>query len=570
MNRFDGQLWQQFLRLAKPYWYSEEKWKARGLLAILLLLLLLVSGINVTISYVNRDYMTALSNKDASKYFHLLFVYGGVFAIATPIVVFYRYVRKQLSLYWRDWLTTYFLDRYFCNRAYYQIHENRSIDNPDQRISEDIRSFTQESLEYLLILLNAGIDLIAFIGILWSISIPLVSVLIIYAAVGTGMTVWFGKRLIGLNFNQLRREANFRYGLVRIRDNAESIAFYQGEQQESKQVKRQLMGVISNFNLLIGWERNLDFFTTGYRYLVVIVPSLVVAPLYFSGHVEFGVITQAIFAFRQVLDALSVIVDEFDKLSVFAAGINRLEGITEVLEKPTPIRKLETPCIDMTTGSYLALKHLTLQIPNSEKILVRDLSVTIQPGKGLLIVGHSGAGKSSLMRAIAGLWDSGTGSLIRPNLEEMLFLPQRPYMILGSLRTQLLYPSTHRNIANKELKKVLRQVNLEYLLDRVGGFDAELDWGDMLSVGEQQRLAFARLLLSSPRYAFLDEATSALDIKNEQNLYEHLQATNTTFISVGHRASLLKYHHYVLELKGDGDWRLVPVEAYAAGATSLA
>ncbi|HEY9301693.1 MAG TPA: SbmA/BacA-like family transporter, partial [Phormidium sp.] len=309
MNRFDWQLWQQFLALAKPYWYSEEKWKARGLLAILLLLLLLVSGINVTISYVNRDYMTALSNKDASTYFHLLFVYGGVFAVATPIVVFYRYVRKQLSLYWREWLTNYFVDRYFRNRAYYQIHENRNIDNPDQRISEDIRSFTQESLEYLLILLNAGIDLIAFIGILWSISIPLVSVLVLYATVGTGMTIWFGKRLIGLNFNQLRREANFRYGLVRIRDNAESIAFYQGEQQESNQVKRQLMEVIRNFNILIGWERNLDFFTTGYRYLVVIVPSLIVAPLYFAGHVEFGVITQAIFAFRQVLDALSVIVD---------------------------------------------------------------------------------------------------------------------------------------------------------------------------------------------------------------------------------------------------------------------
>ncbi len=562
MNRFDRHLWQRFLNIAKPYWFSQEKWGARGLLAVLLLFSLSVNGINVFISFVGRDFMTALASKQASRYFQLLFAYAGVFIIATPIVVFYRYVRDKLGLYWRRWLTNWFIERYFSNRAFYEINSNPKIDNPDERISQDINAFTRGALSYLLDILDSIITFVAFIGILWSISTPLVIVTLVYSLFGTIVTVWFGKRLIGLNFNQLRREADFRYKLVHVRDHAEMIAFFGGEEQESGQVRRRFNEAFNNFNLLIGWQRNLGFLTTGYNYLVVIIPSLVIAPLYFAGKVEFGVITQASMAFSQVLGSLSLIVSQFQELSAFVAEINRLGTFAEELETPTEARQPEATFIDTAIDSRVALEHVTLFTPNYQRILVKDLSVTVQPGSELLIIGPSGSGKSSLLRAIAGLWNAGTGLIIRPKLEEMLFLPQRPYMILGSLRSQLLYPNTNSEIPEEQLYRVLQQVNLADLPERVGGMDAELDWANILSLGEQQRLAFARLFLTRPRYAILDEATSALDLKNEERLYQQMQATSTVFISVGHRPSLVQYHQQILELEGDSSWQLTLAQNY--------
>ncbi|MBD0313709.1 MAG: ABC transporter ATP-binding protein/permease, partial [Microcoleus sp. T3-bin5] len=385
------------------------------------------------------------------------------------------------------------------------------------------------------------------------------------AVFGTVVMVIFGKRLIVLNFNQLRKEADFRYGLVHIRDNAESIAFYRGEAQESVQVKHRFLEAVRNFNLLIGWQRNLEYFTRTYRYATYIIPSLFLASIYFAGQIRYGDITQAEFAFRQVLEAFSLVVYKIESLSAFAAGINRLATFNESLRDEKNAVELEVRTIDTVIGSQLTLEHVTLDTPKHQKTLIRDLSVAVQPGEGVLIVGKSGAGKSSLLRAIAGLWDSGTGRLARPELGEMLFLPQRPYMILGSLRSQLLYPNSSQ-VDEEKLRHVLASVNLADLPERLGGFDADLDWAEILSLGEQQRLAFARLLLTEPRYAILDEATSALDLDNEQHLYEQLQATQTTFVSVGHRVSLVKYHQQILELLGDGSWRLVSAEEYRANA----
>jgi putative ATP-binding cassette transporter len=556
------------------------RWLPWLLLSVLLLLSLTVNGLNVIISYVGRFFQTALADKDAPTFWRFLWVYASVFVVGTPIVVFYSYAQDKLGLHWRRWLTHQFLDRYFRDRAYYDIDRHPEVDNPDQRISEDVRSFTRTSLSFLLMVLDSLISLIAFTGILWSISHLLVGVLLVYATVGTLGTILLGRRLIRLNFNQLKQEANFRYGLVHVRDNAESIAFYQGEAEESATVQRRLGQALHNFNVLIGWQRNLGFFTTGYGYFVVIVPALVVAPRYFAGELDFGGISQASFAFTQVLGAVSIIVDQFESLSAFAAGVDRLDGFSTAMAQP--LGQISDGHIQRRLSSEMVLDNLSLRVPGSSKTLIRQLSAQVPQGQGMLMMGPSGCGKSSLLRAIAGLWSEGEGSIAAPPTNQMMFLPQRPYMPLGSLRHQLLYPYRCGRLADEVLQAALEQVNLADLPERVGGWEAELDWVDVLSLGEQQRLAFARLLLTQPGYAILDEATSALDVDNEARLYQRLRDQGTTVISVGHRSSLERFHDALLVFDGAGQWQyrslenasfqqiLQPENGAASGSTVVA
>ncbi len=551
-----------FFVLARAFFTGGSRRQARLWLAALLGLCAAVGVVQVFLSYAMRDFVTALSQRDHAAWVRGLWKFIGIAFVSVPVGVFYRYSQERLSLVWRRWLTQHLIKRYFFNRAYYRIRASESVDNPDQRIAEDARLFSTGVLNFFLVIVNSVVTLIAFLGVLWAISGQLVGILFVYATVGTAVSMLFGRRLVGLYFNQYQKEATFRYGLVRVRDNAESIAFFRGEKREHRDLVERLSEVLENTFWIIGWTRNLGFFANGYNYLAIIVPGLIVGPMFMRGSVEFGVVTQSEGAFAAVLAALSIIIAQIEGLSSFTAGIRRLGDLWDNLDEfdAEDAREAEEAKGEVNEEAlHLKLDDVTVQTPGGDKTLTEHLSLQLPRRGSLLIMGESGSGKSSLLRTIAGLWPPGAGSIDRPAHKRLIFLPQKPYMVPGNLRSQLMYPLSEEDADDAAITAILEEVNLHDIFARVGGdLNRVVDWTNVLSLGEQQRVAFARLFLKKPAIAFLDEASSALDEENERFLYERLRASGIAFVSVGHRSTLKEFHDTLLLLKIDGTSEMTP------------
>jgi vitamin B12/bleomycin/antimicrobial peptide transport system ATP-binding/permease protein len=574
LNKFRklrGKLIPRFVRLSIPYLYSEKRWRARGLLALLVGLMLADTYVAVMLNWQTGEFSTALAKQDTDRYWKSTYFTILLIAIGFPIYGLYYYVRDRLTLHWRNWMTSDFTKKYFAERHYYQLTYSSSIDNPDQRMSDDINSFTSKSIYFLLIFTETFLQIVAFSGVLWYLSHTLVWTLILYATAGTLFTtIVFGRPLVALNFFQLRNEADFRFSLIRIRENAESIAFYGGEAKEQAYVQRRFSDVVSNTKRLINWQFFLNSFQSLYTSATYVIPAIILAPSVLRGDMEVGSVVQATGAFAKVFGALNVVVSKFDQLSYFTAGVGRLDRFSKALQdvekNDVPLEQIQSNEVSVSEKSEF--QCVSLETPDGKRTLVEDLQLEIEHGTRLLIVGASGGGKSSLLRAFAGLWISGKGSISRPPLENILFLPQRPYMVVGTLRDQLMYPNNNPQLSEHDLAEALITVRLPMLIDRFGGLDAVCDWSKTLSLGEQQRVAIARVFLSDQKFIVLDEATSALDEENETEIYEKLASTGATLVSISHRPNAARFHSNVLELDGEGGWSLTTTEEFLAGYNS--
>ncbi|MGO9606397.1 MAG: ABC transporter ATP-binding protein/permease [Candidatus Binataceae bacterium] len=557
MNRFDRAFWRKVWSLIRLYWLSAQ----RRLGVKLLVGVAVLNGVGIALgaysTYLQRDIINAVVGKHLSQFYHVMLFAAAAAALGMLATVFTAYLGGLLYIEWREWLTHYFVDQGFAHRAFYRMGLIGKVDNPDQRISDDISSFVVSTETFAVKLVFAIAGVITYFAILWSISSSLALFLVAYATLGTYFSVVIGRRLVGLNYYQERYQADFRFGLVHVRDNVEPIFIYGGERHETDQLRRRFSKVVENFKQLILWKRNLGFFTESYGSVAVLIPFLFLAATYVAGHLQFGQVIQASAAFASLHASLSIIVTSFPDIADYANVVTRLSEFLDEAKAAGEFETDDSPKTEIVEAPRVGFEHLSVLTPDGDKTLIRDLTADASALEPLLVQGPSGTGKTSLMRALAGIWREGSGTVTRPPLGEVMFLPQRPYMILGSLRDQLTYPRA-AGASDEKLYETLAAVNLSDLPERFGGLDAEMHWADVLSPGEQQRLAFARLLLNHPHYAFLDEATSALDIANEQRMYQLLHKQGIPFLSSGHRPTLLKFHRNVLELSSNHSWKVEP------------
>lgn len=554
-------------KLTKGYWNSEEKWKARGLFGIVIAMNFAIVYALVLLNQWYNEFYTSLQNYDKDSFLPLIGYFSLVAFTYVALSVYSIYLRQMLQINWRKWMTKSYLDKWSQARNYYkmQVIENQT-DNPDQRMTEDIRDFVELTLTLLLGFLRQITTLVAFIVILWQLSgviaLPLGSmsleihgymvwICLIYAIGGTYLTTKIGNPLVRLNFDQQRLEADFRFGLIRYRENGESIAFYGGEKAENKNVEGRFSSVVKNYFSLMKYQKRLSWFVNIYGQTAIIVPIFLIVPAYFAKQIQWGGIMQTLTAFDKVQTALSFFVESYATIAQWQSVVNRLVNFTNNMEKVEQIQG-ETQIKPVQDNNF-QVKSLDVTLPTG-RVLLNNLNFNIAPGETILITGDSGCGKSTLLRAISGIWPFGEGEVQIPDGHQCFFLPQRPYLPLGSLRDALLYPQENSLVSQQEIKNVMEKCELIHFFDRVNEVD---DWSRILSLGEQQRVAFARVLLAKPDIVFLDESTSALDEKTEAVMYKLLKENlpNAAILSIGHRSTLHQYHKQQLHLSGDGNWQ---------------
>ncbi|KTB68581.1 hypothetical protein ALP97_04648 [Pseudomonas salomonii] len=549
----------QFLRrtwaMITPYWRSEEKGKAWLLLAVVIGLTLFSVAISVWLNHWYKDFYNALEKKDTAAFWQQIIYFCGIAAVAILGAVYRLYLTQMLTIRWRAWLTEKHFARWLNNKNYYQLEQGGYTDNPDQRISEDLNSFTLNTLTLGLGLLRNVVSLVSFSIILWGVSgsIEVFGITIpgymfwcalLYAAVGSWLTHLIGRRLIGLSNQQQRFEADLRFSMVRVRENAESIALYNGESNENQRLSARFGKVWHNYWDIMKVSKRLTFFTAGYEQIAVVFAFIVAAPRYFAGKIELGELMQINSAFGNVQGNFSWFITAYSDLASWRASSDRLLSFHEAMSR----NEQRAPAIDVRPhGEQLVVKDLGMDLADGRRLLT-DADMTVEPGQRVMLSGRSGSGKSTLLRAMGNLWPAGHGSIRLP-AARYLFLPQKPYLPIGSLKAVLSYPQDDSTYPAERYAQVLETCRLPHLVSRL---DEANHWQRMLSPGEQQRLAFARALLFAPQWLYMDEATSAMDEEDEANLYQALidELPGLSIVSVGHRSSLKRFHGRHVRIEG--------------------
>lgn len=560
IGSFLGDWW----RLVVPYFKSEEWPIAVALLIGAVALTFSGVGLEVLFNDWNRRFYDSIQNKDEAVFWKEIITFCWLAAFFILNFVARSIVSPYLRLRWRRWLTQRYLAHWLDDRGYYRIELQRSVDNADQRIAEDLRQLGEYTMTLFLGFLSAVATLISFLFILWTLSGPLslapigldvtvpgymAWVVLIYALVGTWLANLVGRRLIALNFFKQRYEANFRFSLVRVRENAEGIALYRGEQNEAEVLNARFADVFANGWRVLLTQAQLAFYQSGYGQLAIIFPYVVTAPRFFAGVITFGVMTQTASAFGQVQSALSFFIDNYTSLAELRAVMDRLKGL-QLATDDKPETAIDV--VPQAGRTDIGVDGLTLGLPDGQALL-KDATLALRPGQSVLISGESGSGKSTLFRALAGIWPFGRGTVRVPAGARVLFLPQKPYIPIGTLRDAVKYPDEHSTASDAEVAAALEAAQLGHLAGRL---DEQAHWTNMLSGGEQQRLAIARALVFKPDWLFLDEATASLDDANEASVYEALKERlpTTTVVSIGHRPALRQWHERHIELqRGAGE-----------------
>jgi putative ATP-binding cassette transporter len=555
VGSFIGDWW----RLVVPYFKSEDRKFAIPLLIGAIVLTFTGVGLEVLFNDWNRRFYDSIQNKDAATFWREITFFSVLAVFFILNYVARAVVSPYLRLRWRRWLTRTYLAHWLDGRGYYRIELQRTVDNADQRIAEDLRLLGEYTMQLFLGFLGAAATLISFIFILWQLSGPLslapiginvtipgymAWVALIYAFLGTFLANLVGRRLINLNFLRQRYEANFRFSLVRVRENAEGIALYSGEQREADQLNQRFADIFANGWRVLLTQAQLAFYQSGYQQLAIIFPYVVTAPSFFAGAITFGVMTQTASAFGQVQGALSFFIDNYIYLAELRAVMDRLKGLQEASEDK-PATTLDV--VSKQGGQDVAAEGLTLALPNGQALL-QDARVDLPKGRATLISGASGSGKSTLFRALAGIWPFGRGHVNIPAGARVLFLPQKPYIPIGTLRDAVKYPDEESKATDAEIVAALEAAQLGHLTPRL---DEEAHWSNVLSGGEQQRLAAARALVFKPDWLFMDEGTASLDEASEAAVYGALKERlpGATMVSIGHRPALRQWHDRRLELQ---------------------